>query len=80
MSCLCLWLTCASLLASCVTIPPECKHQGEAKPMHCPVRKREATPDECRKLGGVQIYRDGEYKGCMSPDAVGRIMRGHVGR
>jgi hypothetical protein len=68
-------------LVGCATLPPECKTESVYRPMHCPPPpRREPTPKECTELGGVQIWRDGYYRGCASSDSVWRTVRGYPGR
>jgi hypothetical protein len=72
-----LWLVVFGLAQGCVTaLPPECQLEGPARPMHCPdLHRRPANPEECRKIGGVIVTRDGRYDGCASQQDIRDMMR-----
>ena len=54
-------------VAACASkIPPECRTEYAHTIMHCAREPppRPPTPEECKKMGGVQVYVNGDYKGC----------------
>ena len=69
------------LLAGCETNSArykDCDKEYAATLPHCApvVRSRPATPEECEKLGGIQVYVDGDYKGCERRDGIRDLLNG----
>lgn len=73
----------ALLLASCASPAPRpegCDAEYAYTIMECakPKTRRPTNPQECTEAGGIQIWKDGDYRGCADRDSVWRIMRGQV--
>jgi len=70
------------LLAGCASNSArykDCDKEYASTLPHCAtvVRSRPATPEECSKMGGIQVYVDGDYKGCeRRGTSVRDILRG----
>jgi hypothetical protein len=64
-------LALAFFLAGCEhppSRPPECDSEYADTLMHCAPKRREATPEECSRAGGIQVWETWGttkvYKGC----------------
>jgi hypothetical protein len=66
-----------TIVASCATLPPECRAEYAHTLAHCPDRPRRIqTPEECKHAGGVSIYKDGSYLGCASREEIRQMFNG----
>ena len=71
-----LWVLVLGLAQGCVTIPPECRTEYAHTLAHCPdIQRRPANAQECKHIGGIAVYENGEYQGCASRQDIQDLMR-----
>lgn len=66
----------ATIVASCTTIPPECRTEYAHTLDYCPdLPRRPANATECKHVNGVAVVLNGVYQGCASRQDIQDLMR-----